>query len=476
MNRLLYWTCIITGILIINSCNSYANYKITIKNNGWKDTSMILGSYLKGNMFVVDTFEIDSKGEVQIVADTLLPNGIYSAYFPDKKYFDFLVSTDQTFELHVDTADFISSKIIKGADETKAFSDYHKFMVEKQRERQSLMNHYRPLASDKDSLAVARQKMDKLNKAVNAKWEADAENFKGTFYGTLIKSFIPVQFEPGNEYDMHPKRDSILAMKKYYFDANHYFDNTDLTEPGLWRTSFHQARIENYLNKVLIPRPDSIIPYAVKLVEASKNNNETFRFMSTTILDFAVKSDIMGMESLSVRISKDYFLNGDAYWADSTLLTKLAELVAKEENTLLGNKAPNLIMEDWQEGFHSLSQVNAPYTVLIFFEPNCSHCKKTIPEIYNKVFMKYKDKGLKVFCVYTQTDKDEWHEFIHEQQLYDWIHVWDPRNSSNFRYYYDVAVTPRIFLLDKDKTIIGKKIGTENLDLMLDRLYKYGSL
>jgi thioredoxin-related protein len=458
------------------SCNSYGQYDIEIKTNGWKDTTLILGYYQGENILVADTFNIDNNGKAIIKSDTLLPQGIYTAYYPNKTFFDILLGADQTFTIKADTADFINSQVVKGSKESEAFLAYHKFMQEMQKKRTDLIEHYRPLIQNKDSLILAREKLQELNDKVSAKWESDYASFKGTFYGTIIKSFIPVKFEPNETPEYKALSDSARALRKYYFEANHYFDNTDLTDPGLWRTSFHQEKIMHYLDKVLIPQPDSVIPYALKLIDASKPNKTCFKYMASTVLNFAVKSNIMGMESLSVAVAQKYYLNGDAYWADSTILSKLAELVAKEEHTLLGKTAPDLVMEDWQEGYKSLHQVNAPYTILIFFEPNCSHCKVIVPEVYDKIWKKYEDKGLAVYCVYTQTNREEWEKFINDKGLYGWIHVWDPHNQTNFRYYYDVTVTPRIFLLDKDKKIIGKKLGVETLDLMLDRLYKNGKI
>lgn len=449
------------------SCSSYGQYDIKISSNAWKDTTMILGYYLGENMLIADTFNIDSKGIAEIKSDTLMPQGIYVAYYPNKKYFEFLLSDDQSFTASVDTANFIQSLKIKGSKESEAFSEYHKFMDTMQKKRSDLIAHYRPLAQYKDSLALAQVKLKKLNEAVSDRWQSDYKNHKGSFYGILIKSFIPVE----NKEPISSGNDSIKALQRYLFDARHFFDNTDLAEPGLWRTSFFQQRVEHYLNRVLIPVPDSITPYALNLIEKSKACKACFKQMASTVLNFAVKSDIMGMESLSVAVANKYYLSGDAYWADSTILSKLSELVAKEEHTLLGKTAPELVMEDWHEGFKSLHQIDAPYTILVFYEPNCSHCKVTIPELYEKIWEKYKEKGIAVYAVYTQTDHKEWESFIHDKGLYGWTHVWDPRNSTNFRYYYDVSVTPRIFLLDKDKKIIGKKLGVETMEKMFERFY-----
>jgi len=49
----------------------------------------------------------------------------------------------------------------------------------------------------------------------------------------------------------------------------------------------------------------------------------------------------------------------------------------------------------------------------------------------------------------------------------DWISVWDPDMSSGFQEKFNVRSTPKIFLLDKDKIIIGRDLNTENLEELL---------
>jgi hypothetical protein len=45
--------------------------------------------------------------------------------------------------------------------------------------------------------------------------------------------------------------------------------------------------------------------------------------------------------------------------------------------------------------------------------------------------------------------------------------VYDPSNASFFRYYYDIFSTPTIYMLDKDKKIIAKRIGAETVEKIL---------
>jgi thiol-disulfide isomerase/thioredoxin len=113
--------------------------------------------------------------------------------------------------------------------------------------------------------------------------------------------------------------------------------------------------------------------------------------------------------------------------------------------------------------WYRLSEVRAPVMVLVFWEPNCGHCKKEIPKLKELVWDKFSDEGVKIFAVYTQVEKKPWTDFIEEHELYDWINVYDPYNRTNFRDLYDIYSTPTVYVLDKNKKIIGKRIGIEQL-------------
>ena len=73
-----------------------------------------------------------------------------------------------------------------------------------------------------------------------------------------------------------------------------------------------------------------------------------------------------------------------------------------------------------------------------------------------------------MFCCYTQTDKKEWIDFLDKHKLHDWVNVWDPNRESYFWEFYDATVTPGVYLLDKERKIVAKKISTESLDQILE--------
>ncbi|MDD2550007.1 MAG: hypothetical protein PHD00_07925 [Bacteroidales bacterium] len=58
-------------------------------------------------------------------------------------------------------------------------------------------------------------------------------------------------------------------------------------------------------------------------------------------------------------------------------------------------------------------------------------------------------------------------EYIEKNEL-DWINVWDPMRTTNYHKLYDIYSTPVIYVLDKDKKIIAKRIGIESLERFIE--------
>ena len=106
-------------------------------------------------------------------------------------------------------------------------------------------------------------------------------------------------------------------------------------------------------------------------------------------------------------------------------------------------------------------------TVLYFFEPSCGHCQKTTP-VLKDFYEKYKDdKRIKIISVYLLLDKKEWQDFIQKYGTGIFTNVWDPERISHYWEWFDTSTTPMMYVLDKDKKIIAKKIDVETLDMIV---------
>lgn len=250
---------------------------------------------------------------------------------------------------------------------------------------------------------------------------------------------------------------------------DHYFDNTDLSDARLIRTPFFHSKLERYFNQILIPIPDTVASQSIRLIEKARPDKEMFRYMVQFIFNHVNNSQIMGMDAVTVALAEKYYLTGEADWATEEFLTSLRQRIQEIKPTLLGQVAHDLRMESIDGQVYRLHEVNAPVTILVFYEPDCGHCKKEIPRLYQEIFEPYQSKGVKVFAVYNLNNRDDWEQFVNDHGMIGWINVYDPYHRTQFRNYYDIKSTPMIYVLDKDKKIIAKRIDVAQLPAFLDR-------
>jgi len=175
----------------------------------------------------------------------------------------------------------------------------------------------------------------------------------------------------------------------------------------------------------------------------------------------------MGMEAVFVHLVKNYYTKEKAFWVDDATLYKINDRANILEPLLLGKVAKNLILTDTSGVYQALHSVNAPITILYFWDPDCGHCKKVTPKV-KAYYDKVKSKGVKVYAVCTEVEMEKWRNYIKENNL-DWINVADPKLQNNFRHDFDILTTPQIFILDKDKKILARKLDEDNMEKIVDR-------
>ena len=457
---------------ILFSANAISdNYEIKVKLDNCKESNIYLAYYFEGKVFVIDTAKTDINGKTLFSKNKSLHGGLYLLYLPSKKYVDLIIGKDQKFSLEGDANNLNNSIKIKGSKENIAFQDYQLFMREKRKEKSLIIETLKKerQANNTEQSNNCKNKIDKIDDKVRQYIKTLSEKFPDS----ALSSFINLTLGP-NIPDFEEGKDSIADKNKeklkelyYYYNKNHYWDNTNFSDSTILRTPIFKNKLDEYFNKIVILNPDTIYNESVKLIEKTRDNKPMFRYIVSYCFNNALNSKIMGMDAAFVNIAKKYYLTGEADWVSTGNLTKIKEEVEKTEFNLIGMKGKDIKLPTMDGEWVSLHETEATLTLLIFWEPDCGHCKKQIPQIKKDLYDKYKNKGLKVFSVYTQKKVDEWEEFVEKHELYDFINCYDPHNQSNYRQFYNVYNTPVIFLLNKNKEIIAKKVDIKTLGIII---------
>ncbi|HEY3388139.1 MAG TPA: redoxin domain-containing protein [Prolixibacteraceae bacterium] len=449
---------------------SYAQpFQIKVTLDGVKDTNIYLAHYYGSKILRIDSAQLDKSGTAVFKYKELRTSGIYIVYLNKDKYFDFLVGEDQQFSIRT-SFEPQAKRVFTGAAETEAFQHYQEFLTTQRNKQQKLQNDYEAHKNNPDSVKIISADIEKLNNEMEDYWKKKSDEFPGTFFADFLHSMIYPRQTPFVAPANCKNPDSLKWVMNYNFTTHHYWDNFNFAQPGLIRTPLIDGRLDAYFKNTLLQIPDSFLRPTIDLIERSKANEEMYRYISLNRLNDAITSEIMGMDKMFVAIAERYFLNGKGAWLDSTALAKIKEKVRVTKPNLIGNLAPELKLPDSEGMFFSLRQMNSKYTVLLFWEPNCSHCKKTVPQLYKDLYLPLKDKGVDIYAVCTQNKKDEWLKAISEYKIYDWTNVWDPSVTSNYHSLYDIFSTPVIYILDPTKHIIAKRVDVESAVKFLNHL------
>jgi thiol-disulfide isomerase/thioredoxin len=460
-------------------------FKVRIKNLANKE--IILGHHFADKLYPDDTLKLDNSGYGILKGNTKFAEGIYFFMTPSHSMFDFFMTNKQRFSIETDTLNLFDKLKFENSPENSGALEYRRYMVAAQKESADLREKKKNM-SDSSEIKNINARLDKISTEFKTKTFQLIANQKDNFVGHFIKAMQDIVL-PEPPKDVNGKVLDSLFQYNYY--RIHFFDNFGLKDKRLLRTPIYDEKIKRYLEKVILQIPDTINHECDKLLKLVENDEEIFRYMLITLFNNYATSPIMGFDAVYVHLAEDWYIP-KATFSDTAFIRKTKENITKLKPLLLGKPAPNLRML-WVPSEHFIQaktdtvaqnnphygsfidiyQIQAKYTILAFWESDCSHCKKIIPELY-EVYQKLKPKGVEVMAIHMLggiEGKKKWISFVNEHEMYDWINVWNPYDFT-YKKIYDVITTPTIFILDKDKKIIGKKLDPNQIEEFLNRLIK----
>ncbi|MCU4175528.1 redoxin domain-containing protein [Carboxylicivirga sp. N1Y90] len=458
-------------ILLIATFSSNAqghNINVSVSNSN--DTSIILGYHFNKQMLVQDTAYINPEGGFTFEGNAPLKQGIYVIYLNSEKLFDVLIGKEQKLNINIDANNLPHSIIINGSNESSNFLEYQKFIQTKQREAKSIQDVLKAEeeTSNKEKL---QQQLRDMGDEVQQKALQLIQANPNTFLASFLQGLQEVEVPEMNAPEGTANPDSIIQQKRFDYYKAHYFDNIDFQDERFLRTPYFANKIERYLSQALVV-PDTINKGIDQMIEKAEGCDEVQDYLIKFLFNWANESKVMGMDRVMVHVGEKYYLSGKADWANEEFIAKLQERVDKLKPNLIGNIAPDFKMESITGEVFRLSEIDALFTILIFWEPECGHCEKEVPRLNKEVWQKYADKGVKIIAIYTQHEKEPWQKFIEDNALEEWIHLYDPYNKSGFRSNYDIYSTPVIYILDKNKQIKAKRLAAEQIPGFLDHYLK----
>ena len=454
-------------------------YQVSLQAPQFKSGIAYLTYYMGANLNVEDSAAMSNTGLAIFKGEKKLPGGIYVIVFPGKRLrTEFLIDKEQKINISADTTDLLNKTVVTGSKENILYVQYQKFVAQKGRQLEEERIAYTVSATKADSL-LHEKNYNQHNAALNTYRESLIKNNPGAMMTALLKAMK----EPAVLTNNPITRQDTINNYNYY--KAHYWDGVTFMDDRIIRSPFFLKRLERYYREIVPQAADSIIKDVDYKLLLARSSPEMYKFLLNWLTDEYINPKYMGQDAVFVHLFNKYHSKGLTSWLNEKQMESISRRAYMLMANLIGEKGANLEMIDSTGKPSALYDVNADYTVICFWDPNCGHCKEEVPRLDSIYQASWKKHNLKIFAVLTPDDKDnskpEWVKFTKEHKLTDWVHVYKTKameeadyaaQKPGFRQLYDITLTPTLYLLDKDKHIIGKKLTIFQMNELLEIKWK----
>ena len=223
------------------------------------------------------------------------------------------------------------------------------------------------------------------------------------------------------------------AQNPHFWDGIESFDGPTDDNPML------AAQIDFYFDKLVAPLPDSITLEISRLIERTESNTHLRDFILWHLLEKYRHPEYMSQDQVFVWLFDQYFSQLDIKDLNEANLALIREKAERLRRLALFNMAPNIQLNDSV----NLQSIKSEYTVLFFYDHDCDLCQQGMRDLDSVTAQRHE---ITVLAIDMNTDD------IRVDILFD---------------IYDIEATPLIYVLDRDKRIIAKKIRARQIPLII---------
>lgn len=440
-------------------------FQVNFKAPGYTSGITYLTYYMGNNFNIADSAAIGNDGTAIFKGPVNLPPGIYAIFFPGKQIrTEFLIGKEQVISVSADTADLVNKTVVTGSKENILYEQYQQVAATLgrliQQERIAFIS-----STTKADSTLHENNYTAHNKALNDYREGIIKDQPNSMMAALLNAMK----EPVYPAKLPvTKQDSVNNYNEY---KKHYWDGISFMDDRIIRTPFFLKKLERYFREVISPDPDTIIKDVDYKLLLARSSTEMYKFLLNWVTDEFINPKYMGQDAVFVHLFEKYHSKGLSPWLNEKQMEGISRRAYMLMANLIGEKGADLEMLNTENKATSLYNLDADYTIICFWDPNCGHCKEEVPRLDSIYRASWKDHHVKIFAVLTPENKKdtrpEWLSFIKDHALSDWTHVYKTNDMEeadykaqkpSFRQLYDITLTPTLYLLDKEKRIIGKKL------------------
>lgn len=393
--------------------------------------------------YPLDTAMTNHEGMAVLQKPYVLTGGVFILYLTPRKALEFLLTDENAFTIHVDTADISGKTTFTDSKENNLYYDFLRKINYNKYQQELLGRRASRPGLKADSLAKLRAMYEAYQKQEILIKKQVVQKNKGTFFANLVAAGMKPEVSRNQKVWLWQRE-----TKKRFFENVNFSDERLAFSPVLFNL------YEEYIQDWTFKHGDSLKAACDTILSKAAAGKENFKWSLYFLSASFERSSVQGQDKVFVHLVEKYYKKGKCWWLTPEQLDHMARRADVLKHLFVGSTCPDFTAQDSSGQEKSLHSAISKTTVLYFWSYDCKHCLEETPRL--AAWLK-KNPELNLVTACAGPDEDKWKEKLQDFKLQG-THFIDPDLKANYNYTYSVISTPAIFIIDKNKKIVGKYI------------------
>jgi thiol-disulfide isomerase/thioredoxin len=428
------------------------------------DGKVYLSLFEKDEFRLVDSVR-SVNGSFYFYKGEFLPPGMYRIDFlrPDRSGSDKEASfiefvwAGESFMIYADKNNIAGSASFGNSAENRVLGEYREYEELFERKMSLLYPLIDRYPEDDEFYSTTAGQVLKLQKERESFMAGLIDRNRDLFVTKLIDAYRSVIVPP-----------DLRGTQRLEYMKTHYFENAPIDDPELLHAPVYTRKIIEYLmlyrsQDYSFSEQEDVFTEAVDMIMANVSGDPDLR-------TFVVEYLLEGFQSFGMERVETYIVGT---YVDETCTTDAVELAQQRvegyRKMAEGQIAEDILIRSSDQKMVRLSEVDADYTLVLFWATYCEHCTQMMPDL-REWYINERPENIEVFAVSIDTSKTDWELFMEIVEL-PWINThepmgWEGKSAAD----YNVYATPTMILLDRERRIIARPYTLRELRRILRKM------
>jgi len=389
LRRLLLLFCLVESIGLLFPIYAQPNrdslaekengFAIKVIYPGHMGAQIILGHYYDQMVMGDVETALDENSTGEFTGSSPLKGGVYTFIVNGQVVpGDFIIDKDQDFTvyLHDEQTNGSVFQNFDGSKENDKLLEYQSFMAQQGEQIQNL-HQLLSISHDLDESSRYFEVLDKIDDRIRQFRTQVIIKSPGSTLGMVLSALSEPKL-PAHLKNPQNKTDSLAARE---FMSTHFWDGTDFWDGRLANTPFLSDKLDRYFTQVLIPQKDKVIPNLDKILENAVADSMLYRLILKKVIygskDHLYKWD----DAVFIHLYEKYLASEPLEWLSAQDRDDIDKYAFFLMGNTTGAKAPGITLGGFHNEAVALNDLVADYTLLVFWDPTCEHCKLVLPKL-----------------------------------------------------------------------------------------------